>query len=176
MARVRDIKPVKPICGITFAHSVGLEDILEALVGVMGREEERSEVFEFDHTTYYAEEMGEGLRKVFVGFRGVIEPGRLPEMKRRTIDLEARWSEDGNRRVNLDPGYVTQAKVVMASAKDFAHRVFIGDGIYGDVQLQYKDNEFRIQPWTFPDYRSETVLSFFHAVRDSLHEEVKLHD
>ena len=176
MAQIREVQRVKSVCGITFAQSVELEGILDAIAGIIGKVEQRCEVFEFDHTGYYAEEMGDGLRKVFASFQGLIHPGRLSEMKKKTTnELEAVWSEHERRKVNLDPGYVTMAKVVMASAKDFAHRVYIGDGIYGDVQLQYRDHGFRVQPWTFPDYQTQIALSFFEDVRKALYEEVKTH-
>ena len=175
MASIREVQAVKPICGVTFGSEPTLEDILKSLSGVFGKVDLRSDVFDFYHTDYYAAEMGTDLRKVFFSFQGVMYPGRLSEIKNKTNDLEGHWMKNGKRFVNLDPGYMTLAKVVMASVKDFAHRVFIGDGIYADIQLQFRDNAFQIQPWTFPDYQSETALVFFISVRDKLQEEVKAH-
>ena len=175
MARVRGVDRVKAVCGATFVRDISLDDIIEQLTGVLGRVESRSEIFDFDFTDYYQDEMGDHLRKVFLSFEGLIHPGRLPEIKRRTNEIEEAWSVEGGRRVNLDPGYMTPAKLVVASAKDFAHRVFLGDGIYGDVQLRYAHHRFRAQEWTFPDYRTDSALAFFEKVRETVYRELKDH-
>ena len=120
--------------------------------------------------------MGKYLLKCFLSFRDLMPPEKLPSMKLRTNEIEDAWSKDGKRRVNLDPGYLTGAKLVLASAKDFAHRLFLSDGIYGDVQLQYARNRFNIQPWTYPDYQTETAIQFFEKIRQKYLVEVRQHD
>ena len=156
---------MKPVCGVTFSMGVDLEGVIVRLKEVLGDVEDRTEVFDFSFTDYYREEMGTGLSKVFLSFVHLIHPGSLVRIKRKTNLMEESWSVDGKRRVNLDPGYVTGAKLVLASTKDFAHRIFLAEGIYGDVQLQFRDNCFRVQDWTFPDYRTRTALEFFERVR-----------
>jgi hypothetical protein len=158
--------PVKPVCAVTFASGISLEDVLSGLATVMGQTDLLGPVFDFDFTKYYADEMGTHLKKVFVGFLDLIEPGGLAELKIRTNELERAWAPDGKRRVNLDPGYITSAKLVLASTKDFAHRIYIGGGIYGDVQLQFRHGKWRTNAWTFPDYRTSIATSFFATVRN----------
>jgi len=168
MAGIRDAQSVKAICAVTrapAADTAAAENRLEALLGPV---EHRSEEYDFNFTAYYEREMGSGLKKYFLSFAGTIHPRLLPSLKVRTNEIETDLAAGAGRTVNLDPGYLTPAKLVMASAKNFSHRIFIGGGIYGDLQLQYRDNRFHPQHWTFPDYQTETALVFFTAVRNEL--------
>ncbi len=158
--------PVKPICSATFSRDVPLDAILSGIGPSMGEVDLKSAVFDFNFTDYYSDEMGTNLKKVFISIRDLMSPGDLVRLKLRSNELEGIWSVAGRRRVNLDPGYVTSAKLVLASTKDFAHRIFLGGGIYGDVQLQYRHGAWHPEAWTFPDYRTGTALSFFEQVRD----------
>ena len=176
MGTVRKVNPVKPICAVTFSQDIILDEVIKKLEMMMGPVEDRTDVFDFSFTTYYSKEMGNDLKKVFLSFEKTMHPNHLPKLKCLTNRFEQKMAVRGKRRVNCDPGYITAAKVVMASAKDFAHRVFLSDGIYGDVQLQFRGNRFRIQDWTFPDYQTELVLDFFHRVRRHFVREGKCHD
>jgi hypothetical protein len=166
MGSLSPIAPVKPVCAVTFAPDIALNGILSELKPIMGKPDSRSPVYDFDFTEYYSDEMGHGLKKVFVGFTELIHPGMLANLKIQTNGLERSWTADGKRRVNLDPGYVTSAKLVLASTKDFAHRLYLGGGIYGDVQLQFRHGKWRTNAWTFPDYRTSLAKLFFTSVRD----------
>ena len=165
MSAIREVLKVKPICGVMFQPQIDLSRIIKELWSIADTVDEQSNIFDFSFSDYYKEEMGTGLKKVFLSFRLLTDPGTLPTMKLRTNEIEARWSEAGKRKVNLDPGYITGAKLVLASTKDFAHRVFIGDGIYGDVQLRFVHNQFRPNEWTYPDYQTGAARSFFQGVR-----------
>jgi hypothetical protein len=158
--------PVKPVCAVTFSPGIQWEAILSEIGPITGEADLKSAVFDFNFTDYYSDEMGMNLKKVFICCRELMNPGDLVNLKLRTNELEGIWSADGRRRVNLDPGYVTSAKLVLASTKDFAHRIFLGGGIYGDVQLQYRHGAWHAEAWTFPDYRTKTALSFFEQARD----------
>ena len=175
MGIIRDVRFVKPICGITLATDVSINKVIERMESIIGIVEDRTPVFDFTFTDYYQEEMGENLSKLFLCFKGLIHPGRLPEIKQRTNAVENDWSVSGKRRVNLDPGYITGAKLVLASTKDFAHRVFLADAIYGDVQLRFRQDRFWPQEWTYPDYKTESALVFFGNVRDKYILEEKEH-
>ena len=176
MGVIRACKPVKPVCGVTFAEGVEVEEVIRRTEDFLGSVEDRTSGFRFSFTDYYAKEMGTDLLKLFVSFAGVIHPGRLPEIKLKTNAVETDWSVEGKRRVNLDPGYITGAKLVLASTKNFAHRVYLADGIYGDVQLQFRENRFWPERWTYPDYRTDEALAFFQRVREKLVREGKHHD
>jgi len=170
---IREAIPVKPVCAVTFVEDVDFSEVVEELEKVLGPVEERTPIFDFSFTTYYREEMGAELKKVFVSFVELIDPGNLPKIKRKTNLIEESWSVEGKRQINLDPGYIAGAKLVLASTKDFAHRIFLGDGIYGDVQLQFRQNCFRTEKWTFPDYQTHTAMEFFERVRKKYVREVK---
>jgi hypothetical protein len=166
MADVSPVLPVKAVCAVTFSAGFRWEDAVTGLEPVLGPSDGASPVFPFDFTDYYLPEMGPDLGKVFVSFAELISPGDLARVKRETNGLEAGWALNGRRRVNLDPGYVTAAKLIVASAKDFAHRIYLGDGIFGDVQLQYRHGRWRRSAWTFPDYRTPLAHAFFASARD----------
>jgi len=136
----------------------------------------RSDLWPFDHTDYYADEMGSGLQRQFVSFERLIQPDALAEIKHETNALEATMAEECialnlPRPVNLDPGYVHPSKLVLASTKDSAHRVAIGAKMYAEVTLQYAHGRWRPLPWTYPDYRSPDYHAFFDRVRTRLLEQ-----
>jgi len=172
---VREPLWVKPVCAATFRPGIGADAVRDALEGMFGPVEDRSDVFDFSFSRYYEHEMGAGLKKAFFSFRDPVRPGFLPGMKRRTNAFEGAWMEGGRRRINLDPGYITGAKLVLASTKDFAHRVYLGRGIYGDVQLRYVHGRFCTSEWTYPDYQTGPALSFFERVRETFVQWGKTH-
>jgi hypothetical protein len=171
MAGVSPVLPVKAVCAVTFSPGFLWEDAAAGLEPVLGPPDGASPIFPFDFTDYYRPEMGPDLSKIFISFTELISPGDLARVKRESNGLEAGWALNGRRRVNLDPGYVTSAKLVVASAKDFAHRIYLGDGIYGDVQLQYRHGRWRRSAWTFPDYRTPLACAFFSSARDRYHQQ-----
>ena len=78
----------------------------------------------------------------------------LPEIKLTTNRLEEQWATpEGNRRINIDPGYLCLQHVVLATTKGYTHRPYLRDGIYADLTLIYRDKSFQPLEWTYPDYR-----------------------
>ena len=173
MGAVHEPKLVKLICAVTFAEGEDLDRVLASLAETFGSVDLRSPVFDFDFTAYYGEEMGERLKKCFVSFRESIDPGALAGIKRKTNALEDRWRVEGKRRVNLDPGYVAGGKVILASTKDYAHRIYIGEGMYGDNQLRFMQGRFLPSVWTYPDYQTDLAFSFLKKVRKQAVDEDK---
>jgi len=112
--------------------------------------------------------MGESLYKYFAGFKYFMLPDEIVELKLKAIQIEDKYLKDGKRVINIDPGYVALEKVVAASTKNFTHRIYIGNSIYGDVQLMRKGNAFESLPWTFYDYALDTSLKFFDNMRKLL--------
>lgn len=121
------------------------------------------------HTDHYAREMGPRLWRKFVFFRDLISPESLWRIKQATNRLEREFSENRGkalcRRLNLDPGYLAEPKVVLASTKDYSHRLYLQGGIYAEVTLLYEGGGFRSLPHTYPDYRTAEYLSLFDQVR-----------
>jgi len=165
MGVIRKVIPVKPVCAVTYVKTVPITELVMQLETILGTVDDRSEIYPFSFTSYYSDEMGKDLMKQFLSFNPCVHPKTLPGIKRKTNDLEEIWSKQGKRQVNCDPGYLTGSKLVLASTKDFAHRIFLGDGVYGDLQLQFRHNKFWPEAWTFPDYQTDLALTFFTRVR-----------
>lgn len=128
--------------------------------------------FEFLETNYYEATMGPGIKKCFWAFEPLIDPVGLPELKHASNDWEAEYAALGrhaeSRPLNLDPGYLTAAKLVLASTKDHAHRIYLSQGIYAEVTLFYKHRQWQAREFTFPDYRREDYQQFFSECREYL--------
>ena len=130
--------------------------------------------FPFTETDYYAAEMGVDLMKQFWAFAAPMDPGRLAAIKRTTNTWEAEYTalnlHAEPRPLNLDPGYDTLAKLVLASTKDHAHRIYLADGVYGEVTLSYRKNRWQPFEWTYPDYRRADFHEFIDRCRQILRE------
>ncbi len=125
----------------------------------------KSDIIDFTYTDYYNKEMGDGLKRRFLSFKKLVRPEIMAKVKRLTNDIENRFRTDGKRTVNIDPGYLDMAKLVLLSTKDYSHRVYIGNGIFAEVTLYYKDKRFNFWPWTYPDYKSAEYADVFGAIR-----------
>ncbi len=165
MASARDAAPVQLITSLLAGEPGLISDAKAALVRVFGPTEIESELFAFDHTDYYAHEFGPNLQRQICAFAQLIDPSQLPDIKLRTNELEWLMAKEGRRRVNIDPGYVSLGKLVLASTKNHAHRIYLGQGIYGEVTLTYQRGRFRPWPWTYPDYASSRYCALFDEIR-----------
>lgn len=135
-----------------------------------------SEILPFTYTAYYADELGPNPIRIFYAFGGAFDPAELAARKIRSNELEEALRSQANlllgsdwpRPINLDPGYLAPGKIVLASAKDFYHRIYLSQGIYAEVTLVYRHGRFETFPWTFPDYASGAYFPFFLALRTRL--------
>ena len=150
------------------------EALLErAVIGLekrYGRALLRSPVFDFTFTDYYTEEMGLGLKKVFVGFEKTISPDELAQVKLFANSLEEKYAfidkEAKKRTLNIDPGYVGEGKVVLASTKNRSQRIYLGRGVFAEVTLLFKGGVYLPLPWTYPDYKTPLACSFFQSFKN----------
>ena len=177
MGAIRPPPRVKLIVGMLSADSDLLIRAQHHLQRLFGPIDLTSALWPFDSTDYYEDQMGPDLLRQFVAFAELIRPERLAEIKRQTNHLEQVLSDeaggaDSLRPVNLDPGYVTLGKLVLATTKDYSHRVCIGQGIYGEVTLHIHAGGWRAWPWTYPDYAAPTYHGFFTQVRERLKEQL----
>jgi hypothetical protein len=128
-----------------------------------------SGVIAFDYTDYYFPEMGKPLWRKFISFTKLIPPDDIAEIKSYTNRLEKKFSQKKKnllcRKINLDPGYINAAKLVLATTKDYSHRIYLKKGIYAEVTLSYFNKKFNPWPWTYPDYQSKEYQGFFAKVR-----------
>lgn len=144
------------------------EKIKEDLSSVLGKVMLSSEPFNFSQfTTYYEKEMGGDLKKLFHFFEILKNPEFLVELKHLCYQLEQKHSlPSGNRRINIDPGYISLSKVVLSTFKDFSHRIYLGKGVFGEVTLIFKNKTYTELSWTYPDYRQKGVIELFNRARE----------
>jgi len=166
MAAPKEPPLVKLIIAVLYADQEVCEATRDALIQLFGDIDFTSKVFPFDITDYYAEEMGQPLFRIFYGFQHLIDPGTLATTKRTTNRLEAQFSVDGKRRVNLDPGYLDTDKFILASAKANAQKTYLAHGIWADPTLRYEKGKYFPYPWSFPDFRSDRYQNTFMRLRD----------
>jgi hypothetical protein len=156
---------IKPFAAITFAPEARVAEVTSALVRFFGPVDFSYGPVPFDFTDYYGDEMGKGLTKMYLTFETQAEREALADVKVFTNDLERRYAAKGRRTVNIDPGYIAADKLVLASTKDFYHRVYLSQGIFAEVTLHYRKGIYRFFSWTFPDYREPAFLEFLQRVR-----------
>ncbi len=165
MSEVREHKPAKLIIGMFTNRLELFQETLKVLKKRFGPADYESPLFPFDKTNYYEEEFGKDLKRKFYSFKKLIKAEDLPKIKIFTNSLEKKFSEEGNRLINLDPGYLAPAKLVLATTKDYQHRIYYGKGIYGEVTLRYKRRSFIPWEWTYPEYKTKEYVEIFSHIR-----------
>lgn len=165
MGTIRKYSPVKLIVGFIFKD----EDILKKaqcyLVKYFGKIDFESKIIPFTYTSYYDKEFGKDLKRKFISFDKLIAPHKLSDIKVFTNKIEKKLSDGACRRINIDPGYLDLAKLILATTKDYAHRIYLNNGIYAETTLFYKDKNFRFWEWTYPDYRTSEYIEVFNSIR-----------
>jgi Domain of unknown function (DUF4416) len=167
------VEDVKLIAGVLAASGRHLEAAKRELERKYGGIDNESGVVDFDNTVYYSNEMGNSIVRQFVAFTNLICPGRLKEIKIETNGIEVAQSVEGLRQVNIDPGYLTLASVVLASTKDASYRVYLGGGIYAQTTLFFKDKTFQPYEWTYKDYCGPRQIEFFNTVRAEYYNRIR---
>jgi hypothetical protein len=166
MSQPQSPKPAKLIAGFFVKDKALAADIAQDLQERLGPVDMVSAWFPFDFTTYYEKEMGGPLHRRLMAFRPLVEQTELPAIKRMTNELEQKYQRQGQRRVNVDPGYLLAERFVLATGKNFTHRIYIGEGIYADLTLIYQKGDFKSLPWTYPDYADRRLIDFLILVRN----------
>ena len=174
MGQIKTPKPVKLIVSALAPSEGLLQAAREAVVAQWGAIDVESELLPFEHTAYYAREFGSTLVRRIWAFESLIDPAALTEIKHTSNQNEARWAVDGRRQINLDPGYVSLAKLVLATTKNHGHRIYLGQGIYAEVTLQYRDKAFRPWPWTYPDYGTPRYCELCAEIRQRYLDQLRL--
>jgi len=169
MGEAKQAGLVNLICGLLAGREEWLDEAREQLERALGPTDLESATWPFDFTDYYQREMGDGLLRRFYSFRELIDPQNIVEVKHATNRLERTIGEETPdsppRPVNLDPGYLDPGKLVLATTKDYAHRVYLRAGIYAEATLRWRNGTFEPWEWTYPDYRTEHYIRFFSRVR-----------
>jgi len=166
--------PVKLITGLIATDTELLKHARKLLERRFGRADRVSSVFTFDQTRYYEEEFGTDLRRVFLSFEKLIGADTLAAVKRWTNSLEIRLSRSPHKRtINIDPGYISLAKLVLATTKNHSHRIYIRQGIFEETTLVFRGHTFAPLAWTYPDYRQESHIAFFNETREDYKQRIE---
>lgn len=164
---------VKPIYGFIYSDEINYNKTKEILIKKLGKIDFESEKIEFNYTSYYNQEMGLPLWRKFISFEKLILPDKFVDLKLFALKLENKFANKENRTVNIDPGYINDAKLVLTTTKDFAHRIYLNKGIFAEVTLVYRNNQFTDLPTTFPDYRTEEYKKIFQQIKTIYHKQIK---
>lgn len=165
MSHPQTPQPAKLVVGTFQSDRKLLPDAVRLLQDAFGAVDMVSPWLPFDYTDYYQPEMGRPLYRRMLVFKLLIEQDALADIKHRTNDIEMRFAVDGKRRINIDPGYMLHERFVLATGKNYTHRIYIGRGIYADLTLIFQKGRFRTLPWTYPDYAADQMHSFLVLVR-----------
>ncbi len=177
MWKLKDPKPVKLIVGILAADRQCLHAGIEAVTDKLGHADFVSDVWQFDKTDYYKEQSGPHILRQFVSIEKLVDPGKLAKIKCKTNKLEQKLAKTLGlplpRPVNLDPGIIEPSKLILATTKNYSHRIYIGNKMYAEVTLIFDKGLWRPLDHTYPDYRQKCYFDFFLNVRNRLLEQLK---
>ena len=176
MGQIKSHPPAKLIFGAITGTPELLAEVYQRLSDRLGQIDFTSALLPFDYTTYYETEMGKGLQRQFVSFETLIAPDDLASTKHFSNAVEGQFAKEGTecRQVNLDPGYISAAKLVLASTKDHAHRIYLQEGIYAEITLRFHRKTFQPWEWTYPDYGTQTYVDIFNHIRGIYMEQLRV--
>ena len=172
MGNVKKPQVVMPVIGLIFVPDLPA-GMLQGLHEDVGNVVLKSDAIKFSHTTYYNDEMGSNLMRQLCAFDRLVSPDILARLKIMTNAIEMKYcNEQGGRTINIDPGLLSLSSLILASTKNYAHRIYLGQGIYAEITLIYKKHRFNPLDWTYPDYQEDSALEFFKRARDILQEQL----
>ena len=177
MWKLKGPKPVKLVVGILAADHQCLHEAVESVISKFGSTDFTSNVWPFDKTDYYKDQTGLHILRQFVSIEKLIDPGKLAKIKCKTNKLEQKLAKTLGlplpRPVNLDPGIIEPSKLILATTKNYSHRIYIGNKMYAEVTLIFDKGHWRPLDHTYPDYRQKCYYDFFVNVRNRLLEQLK---
>ncbi|MEO0087914.1 MAG: DUF4416 family protein [candidate division WOR-3 bacterium] len=173
MGEIRTPQKVKVVIGYITSDVKLIEEVNRILFPLLGEEDFKSEIIDFNFTDYYQEEMGKDLKRQWVSYKNLVMPDFLPDLKIKTNEIEDKFKENEKRRINIDPGILTLNNFILATTKNYAHRIYLRDGIYAEVTLIYQHKKFHNLNWTYPDYQQDFFHNFLLKVRKIYIEDLK---
>jgi len=174
MGEIKEPYPVKLFMGMISAEMGLFKEVEARLIESFGDIDMESPIREWSHTDYYQGEMGTGLMRKFVFFKSLIDPGSIADVKIHTNRVERLYlNNQGGRRINLDPGYIDLSKVVLATTKNYSHRIYLRGGIYAEVTLIYREGEYHPLAHTYRDYASIDYREIFKRARRLYHDQIR---
>ena len=177
MWKLNEPNPAKLIIGVLASNYQCLHAAADALTSKFGNADFMSDVWPFDKTDYYKDQTGPRILRQFVSIERLIDPARLAKVKLQTNKLEQKLAKSLGiplpRPVNLDPGLIEPSKLVLATTKDYSHRIYIGRKVYAEITLVFDKGRWQPLDHTYPDYRQQCYFDFFERVRTRLLEQLK---
>jgi len=165
MGKISNPRSVKLIIGFIYQDACVYLKAKTLLSKKFGEIDFESEPLAFIYTDYYQRELGKNLLRKFISFKKLVPPKKLPQIKTLSNKIETRLASKKGRRINIDPGYLDMAKLVLASTKDYYHRIYLNSGIYAEITLFYQGKTFRPWEWTYPDYQTPEYIRTFNQIR-----------
>jgi hypothetical protein len=173
MSHPREPEPAKIISSLFSPERECIERVITHLSGIYGPVDWLSPELFFDRTRYYAREMGWPLYRRFISFERLVPPDRIVEIKLKTNEIEGQYLREGNRGINIDPGCISAERLILATGKNYVHRVYLSKGIYADLTLVFQKGSFKPVAWTYPDYADPEVIGYLNGVRKRYMEQLK---
>ena len=166
MGKAKKPKKVKLVIGMLAKSQKLFDKAEEFFIKDFGPIDYKSRAISFDYTDYYEKELGSSLKRNFISFKRLISPEKIAKIKLATNSIEEKFSVDKKRRINIDPGYISDAKLVLATTKDYFHRIYLNHGVYAEVTLKWRKGGFEPFEWTYPDYRSREYIDILNYIRN----------
>ena len=167
MGKAAEFEKEKLIIGIIYPTDELYDIIINTLTEKFGPIDDMTEEFSFseEFSTYYDDEIGGEARRKILSFEALVDPAEQAAIKTFTNEFEASFSEGGKRKINIDPGFLSHGRLMLATTKKTGFRIPLSDGIYTELTLFYARGAWQKLPWTYRDYQSQRVQSFLTKVR-----------
>ena len=173
MSTPSEPEKVKLITSLFSPQKDLIDLVIREMESIFGPVDWKSRDLFFDRTKYYAREMGWPLFRRFISFKDLIKPEDLIEIKLKTNQIEERYVEEGKRRINIDPGYIALERLILATGKNYTHRIYLGQGIYADLTLIYQRGTFQPLEWTYRDYSDPEMIDCFNRLREGYKNQIR---
>jgi hypothetical protein len=157
--------PARLLFSVIYREDGDFDHAVRTIHERIGRIEYASGPFPFDRTDYYEREMGAPLFRRFLLAADHVAREDLVRAKLAAETIEEEFSVHGKRNVNIDPGLLTDENVVLATGKNYSHRIYLRDGVFADLTLVFEKGEYRPLPWTYPDLASPEIRTFLTMLR-----------
>ena len=166
MSTPSEADDVKLVLSLFSSDKLLIDGVIKRLEDVSGPTDRISPWLLFDRTRYYEKEMGWPLHRRFVSFKRLIRPEEIIDIKLKAVEMENEYLRDGNRLINIDPGYISLERLILATGKNYTHRVYMSRGIYADLTLIFNKGSFRPLEWTYMDYSDPMTIAYFNDERE----------
>ena len=173
MGKIFSPKPAKLIISVITSDKNLFSRYKEILIKRFGGVDIESNTQPFNYTDYYEKEFGENLMQKLLSFSTLIRQDELAEIKIITNGLEKNNLDKNiktniipyKRKINLDPGYITLNKYILASTKNGPSRIYLNQGIYAEIMLRFINKKYVSCEYTYPNYKTYEYINFLTTVR-----------